>query len=289
MGRHPQSRFCQKLRQSVAVANSRRYSGREARCVARHVDPLRSANDQSGRHKATPVPLPVRQAVKRAQRRCVEQGTVSERYDVRAHGNVGHHRPRGLSSPTRRCEPVADPDPGNPIFGRHSASASYGRGFSAAFRFADTSYGGGTRAQIPTASPPMTYSGVGCCSRGPTATDRPRKLDVVAAGPALGCWASAGVAIRRAKMPKRTKRSMFTSLHRIASPSQPNTRYLWHKPSPRALIWIKTVPPRSRWSATPTPDASVTPDNNGSERDLRPTATYRKVTGGIGKLRAAGG
>ena len=25
----------------------------------------------------------------------------------------------------------------------------------------------------------------------------------------------------------------------------------------------------------------VPPDNNGSERDLRPTATYRKVTGGF--------
>jgi putative SOS response-associated peptidase YedK len=39
--------------------------------------------------------------------------------------------------------------------------AAYGKGFAAAFLLAVTSYGGGTRAQIPTARSPITNSGVG--------------------------------------------------------------------------------------------------------------------------------
>jgi hypothetical protein len=49
-------------------------------------------------------------------------------------------------------------------------SNGYGKGFAAALRFAATSYGGGTRAQIPTTRSPMMNSGV-APSRGPTVTD----------------------------------------------------------------------------------------------------------------------
>jgi hypothetical protein len=47
----------------------------------------------------------------------------------------------------------------------------YGKGFAAVFLLAVTSYGGGTRAQIPTARSPTTNSGVGDCGRGPEITD----------------------------------------------------------------------------------------------------------------------
>jgi hypothetical protein len=46
-------------------------------------------------------------------------------------------------------------------FRRPEYAFAYGKGFAAAFLLAVTSYGGGTRAQIPTARPPITNSGVG--------------------------------------------------------------------------------------------------------------------------------
>jgi hypothetical protein len=47
---------------------------------------------------------------------------------------------------------------------------AYGKGFAAVFLLAVASYGGGTRAQIPTARPPITDSCAGDCRR-PGATD----------------------------------------------------------------------------------------------------------------------
>jgi hypothetical protein len=44
---------------------------------------------------------------------------------------------------------------------RREKASVYAKGFAATFLLAVTSYGGGTRAQIPTATSPITNSGVG--------------------------------------------------------------------------------------------------------------------------------
>jgi hypothetical protein len=65
---------------------------------------------------------------------------------VEAGGGEGpeRHRNGGASSVGVDC----------PVF-------AYGKGFAAAFLLAVTAYGGGTRAQIPTARSPITNGGVG--------------------------------------------------------------------------------------------------------------------------------
>ena len=82
----------------------------------------------------------------------------SAQADVGARNKIGTRADsiRGHRA-TRRYSPAAN-QPGD---ARAIKPSPYGKGFAAAFLLAVTSYGGGTRAQIPTARSPIANSGVG--------------------------------------------------------------------------------------------------------------------------------
>jgi len=72
--------------------------------------------------------------------------------------------------------------------------------------------------------------------------------------------------------------------HPIPTPPRPRSRR-HHEPGPGQSPWqavAKTLCQKVRAHLfTFLEHPEVAPDNNGSERELRPTATYRKVTGGF--------